>query len=79
MAEAKTIPETAVDPVCGNTFDPRKAVYSAEDEKGTHYFCSDKCRKKYESAGTKAKKGFWAKYTERLKNTHCTQTPPECR
>jgi hypothetical protein len=27
----------------------------------------------------KTKKGLWARYTDRLKNTHCTLTPPECR
>lgn len=25
------------------------------------------------------KKGFWARHTDRLKNTNCTITPPECR
>ena len=25
------------------------------------------------------RKGLWARYTDRLKNTHCTRTPPECR
>ena len=79
MTDTKTIPESTIDPVCGKTFDPRTRPFSASDEKGTHYFCSDKCRRQYETAGTKAKKGFWAKYTDRLKNTHCTQTPPECR
>jgi len=79
MTDTKPNPETAVDPVCGKTFDPRTSAFSFKDEKGTHYFCSDKCRRKYESAGTKEKKGFWAKYTDRLKDTHCTRTPPECR
>jgi len=79
MTDTNTIPETAVDPVCGKTFDPRKATFSTTHEKGTLYFCSDKCRRQFESAGVKAKKGFWAKYTERLKDTHCTRTPPECR
>jgi len=79
MAPTQTAPETAMDPVCGKTVDPRNAQFSSQDDKGTHYFCSDGCRRKYESADKKAKKGFWARYTDRLKNTHCTQTPPECR
>ena len=79
MADRHTIPETAIDPVCGKTFDPRDAALSSSDEKGTHYFCSDKCRREFESADKKVKKGFWARYTERLKDTHCSRTPPECR
>lgn len=31
------------------------------------------------AADEKTKKGFWARYTDRLKATHCTRTPPECR
>lgn len=27
----------------------------------------------------KTKKGFWTKYTDRLKKSHCTRNPPECR
>ena len=79
MADTNTIPETAVDPVCGKTFDPRKVRFTAKDEKGTHYFCSDDCRRKYNEADSKTKKGFWARYTEKLKNVNCTITPPECR
>ena len=30
-------------------------------------------------AASRTKKGFWAKFTDRLKDTHCTMTPPECR
>ncbi|BBO85058.1 hypothetical protein DSCO28_56240 [Desulfosarcina ovata subsp. sediminis] len=79
MTTTQTIPETAVDPVCGKTFDPRNARFTASDDKGTHYFCSAECRRRFNPADTKTKKGFWARYTERLKNTHCTRTPPECR
>lgn len=31
------------------------------------------------TASTGKKKGVWARFTERLKGTHCTLTPPECR
>jgi hypothetical protein len=34
------------------------------------------------SKGTESprkKKGIWARFTDRLKGTHCTMTPPECR
>lgn len=79
MSETKTIPETVVDPVCGKSFDPRNVQFTANDDKGTHYFCSEECRRRYDSADAKTKKGFWARYTERLKDVHCTQTPPECR
>ncbi|MGD8703185.1 MAG: hypothetical protein PVG51_10890 [Desulfosarcina sp.] len=79
MTESNATPESAVDPVCGKTIDPRKNPFITNDDKGTHYFCSDTCRRRYDAADTKTKKGFWAKYTERLKKTHCTRTPPECR
>ncbi|MFH1982296.1 MAG: hypothetical protein ABIL58_10645 [Pseudomonadota bacterium] len=79
MTQKTTIPESAVDPVCGKIFDPRKVRFTVTDAKGTHFFCSDDCRRKFDAADAETKKGFWARYTERLKNTHCTQTPPECR
>lgn len=34
------------DPVCGMYMDPRLAV-RVENKKGTFYFCSDECRRKY--------------------------------
>ena len=79
MSENNEIPETAVDPVCGKTVDPRSVQFAVSDDKGTHYFCSDECRRRYETADAKTKKGFWARYTDRLKDVHCTRTPPECR
>jgi YHS domain-containing protein len=79
MNAGQTIPESAVDPVCGKTFDPRQVKITASDNYGTHYFCSDACRRRFNNADTKTKKGFWKRYTDRLKDTHCTQTPPECR
>lgn len=79
MTENNATPENAVDPVCGKTVDPRNVQFTAKDDKGTYFFCSDACRRRFAAADAKTKKGFWAKYTERLKNTHCTQTPPECR
>lgn len=79
MTEPNTIPESAVDPVCGKTFNPRDTNFTASDSNGVHYFCSAECRRKYDGADEETKKGFWARYTDRLKNTHCTQTPPECR
>jgi YHS domain-containing protein len=79
MADSKAIPETIVDPVCGTTCDPRKVRFTSKDEKGTHYFCSDECRRKFDSADKETKKGFWARYTEKLKKVNCTITPPECR
>ena len=79
MPQKNTMPETAVDPVCGKTFDPSTVQFTSEDNNGTHYFCSEECRRRFDSADAKTKKGFWARYTDRLKKTHCTQTPPECR
>lgn len=79
MTKNNTIPETTIDPVCGKTIDPNKVQFTINDDKGIHYFCSDKCRHRYDGADAKTKKSIWARYTDRLKNTHCTQTPPECR
>ena len=79
MTDHHTLPETAVDPVCGKTIYPQKVQFVATDDKGTHYFCSEECRRRFNTADAKTRKGFWAKYTDRLKNTHCTRTPPECR
>lgn len=79
MTAKNKVPDTAVDPVCGKTFDPREVQFTSSDDQGIHYFCSEVCRHQFEAADTKTKKGFWAKYTERLKNAHCTRTPPECR
>ena len=79
MTQENTTQDSAVDPICGKSVDPRDTQFSSSDDKGVHYFCSDKCRKQYDTADSKSKKGIWARYTERLKNTHCTRTPPECR
>lgn len=79
MTDHNAIPESAVDPICGKTIDPRQLQFSSSDDKGVHYFCSEACQRKYDAADKKAKKGIWARYTERLKKTHCTRTPPECR
>ena len=79
MSESSEIPESAVDPICGKTINPRKVRFNSKDDRGVVYFCSDECRRKYDSADTESKKGIWARYTERLKETHCTRTPPECR
>ena len=34
------------DPVCGMYMDPRLAI-RVENGSGTHYFCSDECRRKF--------------------------------
>ena len=79
MTEYKEIPESAVDPVCGKTIDPHKVRFNSKDDRGVVYFCSDKCRREYDAADTESKKGFWARYTDRLKETHCTRNTQECR
>ncbi len=78
MNATQATPEIVVDPICGKTVDPNKIQITSTDDKGIHFFCSESCRRQYDEADIKAKKGIWAKYTERLKNTHCTRTPPEC-
>jgi YHS domain-containing protein len=79
MTENSSIPESAVDPVCGKTFDPRKIRFTSSYGKDIQYFCSDECRRKFDDADKETKKSFWQKYTDRLQKTHCTRNPPECR
>ena len=38
--------KTVRDPVCGMYMDPRLAV-RVENKKGTFYFCSEECRRRY--------------------------------
>lgn len=66
MAEYDTVANSTANTGHPATVHAREAGTKARDNQGN-------------AADAKAKKGFWARYTERLKNTHCTMTPPECR
>jgi len=37
------------DPVCGMTFDEKKAVVAVEYRGRTYYFCAQACRKRFEA------------------------------
>ena len=39
--------QTAIDPVCGMTVDPKTATLKAEHGGQTYYFCSAGCRTKF--------------------------------
>ena len=44
---------TAVDPVCGMKVDPATARHKAEHGSQTYYFCSERCRTKFEAEPSK--------------------------
>ncbi|BBO83204.1 hypothetical protein DSCO28_37700 [Desulfosarcina ovata subsp. sediminis] len=71
--------QQTIDPVCGKSVHSDECQFSSDDEKGTHYFCSKDCQNKFDKADAKAKKGFWARYTERLKDVQCSRTSQDCR
>jgi len=54
--------------------EPPTAVHPSEAAKN-HADARGKATAKNEAH----KKGLWARFTQRLKGTHCTMTPPECR
>jgi len=41
-------PMKVTDPVCGMTFDGKKAVATVEYQGRTYYFCAQACRKQFE-------------------------------
>jgi len=58
------------DPVCGMTVNPKSTDIIATFEDQAYYFCTEGCRKTFvENPGKylkPKKKGWWARYTERL-------------
>jgi xanthine dehydrogenase accessory factor len=48
-ARAVTLPEEAIDPVCGMTVDVASAHYRAEYEGRTYYFCAGGCQRSFEA------------------------------
>ena len=71
--------QQTIDPVCGKSVHPDECQSISDDEKGTLYFCSKDCQNKFEKADAKTKKGFLARYTERLEDVQCSRTSQECR
>jgi len=71
--------QQTIDPVCGKSVYPDECQSICNDEKGTHYFCSKDCQNKFEKADPKTKKGFWARYTERLEDVQCSRISQECK
>lgn len=77
-------PAPAIDPVCGRAVDTRQALITTTSGDDIQYFCSDDCRRRYTAPAQRAaataqkKKGFWARYLERLNKTTGGKTPPCC-
>ena len=44
------MPDKVKDPICGMEIDKSDAVTLEQDGK-THYFCSDKCKREFQSSG----------------------------
>ena len=61
---------SAIDPVCGMTVNPKMTDIVATVEGQAYYFCADGCRKAFIENPKKylepKKKGWWGRYTERL-------------
>ncbi len=48
-SELEEVPMKVTDPVCGMEFDINKSVAQVEYRGRTYYFCTDACRKQFES------------------------------
>ena len=74
-----------VDPVCGMRVDPEKTVQTFDYKGLTNFFCAENCRKEFENQPQKylaksqetKRKGFWARYLERLDRATGGK-PPSC-
>lgn len=65
--------DTAIDPVCGMSVNPKITELIATIEGQTYYFCAEDCRqafvktpKKYLEPKPEKKKGWWCRYIARL-------------
>jgi YHS domain-containing protein len=65
-----------IDPVCGMEIDPTATEIKATIKGDTHFFCALSCREafvdnpeKYLNPKPAKKKGWWCRYTERLKKS----------
>jgi len=68
--------KTVIDPVCGMDVMPTEAEIKATFGGETYYFCAEGCRKSFVDDPEKflnpkpvKKKGWWCRYTERLKKS----------
>ena len=61
---------SAIDPVCGMTVNPKMTDIVATVEGQAYYFCAEGCRKAFIENPKKylepKKKSWWGRYTERL-------------
>ena len=65
--------ESAIDPVCGMSVDPRATEIVAAVKGQNYYFCAEGCReafvenpKKFLEPGCGKPKGLWGRYMARL-------------
>jgi YHS domain-containing protein len=73
-----------VDPVCLMKVAPARKDFTFTYKLRTYYFCAESCRKAFETNPDKyleskapKRKGWWARYLERL-NKATGGKPPEC-
>ena len=70
MNSTDTEINSAIDPVCGMTVNPKMTDIVATVEGQAYYFCADGCRKAFIENPKKylepKKKSWWGRYTERL-------------
>ena len=70
MNSTDTEINSAIDPVCGMTVNPKMTDIVATVEGQAYYFCAEGCRKAFIENPKKSlepkKKSWWGRYTERL-------------
>jgi len=73
---------SAIDPVCGRSVNTAAARFTTGRGAQTRYFCSEDCRGRFRPEASPppqpaGKKGFWARYLDRLNKTTGGK-PPSC-
>ena len=73
MNQTATKTNTAIDPVCGMSVNPRTTEIEVTIEGQTYYFCAEGCRQtfvktpeKYLEPCPEKRKGLWGRYMQRL-------------
>jgi YHS domain-containing protein len=76
----------ALDPVCGAPIDTEKSDFLRELDNRTYYFCTDRCRNKFNTnpdkyikgpLPPKTRKGWWGRYLDRVQKA-TGGSPPKC-
>lgn len=81
MTRSADHPAPAIDPECGRSVGLTAARFTAGTGDSVTYFCSENRLHRFTESGNKTpsapKKGFWARYLDRL-NKATGGKPPQC-